>query len=104
MSFSFSNNIVFFDKGVLLGSTWKNDNFVLDWNVYWDTRLAAKPEEMKFAGGTLEQWRARGHDQHSLIADPLFVAPQQEDYRLKPESPAFKVGFRPIDLSGVGPR
>jgi parallel beta-helix repeat protein len=104
VSFSFSNNVVHFDKGVLLGSTWKNDKFILDRNVYWDTRLEDNPDDMKFAGGTLEQWRTRGHDKNSLIADPLFVAPQQDDFRLKPASPAFKLGFREIDLSGVGPR
>jgi len=103
-SFSFSNNIVYFDKGVLLGSTWKNDKFIMDWNVYWDTRLADRPDEMKFAGGTLEQWRARGHDEHSLIADPQFVAPEKDDFQLQPNSPAFKLGFRPIDLRKVGPR
>ncbi len=104
VSFSFSNNIVYFDKGVLLGSTWKNDRFAMDGNVYWDTRLAGKTDEMKFAGGTLEKWRARGHDQNSQIADPLFVAPQSDDYTLKDNSPALKLGFRPIDLRGVGPR
>jgi parallel beta-helix repeat protein len=104
VSFSFSNNIVLFDKGVLLGSTWKNDQFVMDQNIYWDARPDAKPEEMKFAGATLEQWRARGHDQHSLIADPLFMSPTQDDFRLKPESLALKVGFLPFDLSRVGPR
>jgi len=104
VSFSFSNNIVLFDKGVLLGSTWKNDNFVLDSNVYWDTRLAAKPDEMKFAGATLEQWRARGYDKSSIIADPLFVSPEQDNFRLKADSPALKRGFRPIDMSRVGPR
>jgi len=104
VSFSFSNNIVLFDKGVLLGSTWKNDRFVLDGNIYWDLRPGAKVDEMKFASRTLEQWRDRGHDKHSLIADPLFVSVQQDDYRLKANSPALKVGFRPIDLRGVGPR
>ena len=104
VSFSFSNNIVLFDQGVLLGSTWKNDNFVLDGNVYWDSRPGAKPDGMKFAGATLEQWRARGHDQGSLIADPLFVAPQKNDFRLQGSSPALKMGFHPIDLSRVGPR
>ena len=104
VSFSFSNNIVYFDKGVLLGSTWKNDHFALDSNVYWDTRLAGTPDEMKFADVTLEKWRSRGHDLHSLIADPLFVAPMKDDFRLKSGSPAFKLGFRPIDLSGIGPR
>jgi len=104
LSFSFSNNIVLFDKGVVLGSTWKNDKFIMDRNVYWDTRLVDKPDEMKFAGGSLEQWRARGHDKNSVIADPLFAAPQQDDYRLKVDSPALKLGFHPIDVSRVGPR
>jgi parallel beta-helix repeat protein len=104
VSFSFSNNIVLFDQGVLLGSSWKNDKFILDRNVYWDTRLADKPDELKFAGGTLEQWRARGHDQNSIIADPLFVSLQEDDYRLKPSSPALQNGFQSIDVSRAGPR
>jgi hypothetical protein len=103
-SFIFTNNIVYFDSGNLLGSSWKNDRFVLDRNLYFDTRVGAKPEDMKFAGATLEQWRARGHDVNSIIADPLFVAPDKHDFRLRPDSPARKLGFRPIDLSAVGVR
>ncbi len=103
-SFSFSNNIVLFDKGVLLGSTWKNDNFILDRNVYWDTRQVAKPEDMKFSNSSLEQWRARGHDLNSIIADPQFVAPSQDDFRLKAGSPALKMSFQPIDMTRIGPR
>lgn len=104
VSFSFSNNIVLFDNGVLLGGTWQNDNFVMDANVYWDARPSAQPDEIKFAGALLDQWRARRHDEHSLLADPLFMSPQQNDFRLKPESPALKIGFRSIDVSRVGPR
>lgn len=104
LSFSFTNNIVYFDQGVLLGSTWKNDQFILDYNVYWDTRLAKHPAGMKFAGTTWDRWRARGHDQHSLIADPLFVAPAQDDFRLQPGSLAFRLGFQPLRMQTVGPR
>ncbi len=104
VSFIFTNNIVLFDQGVLLGSAWKNDRFVLDANVYWDTRSAARFEPMKFAGATLDQWRGRGHDARSVIADPQFAAPERDDYKLKPGSPAVQFGFRPFDLSGVGPR
>jgi hypothetical protein len=104
VSFIFTNNIVLFNQGVLLGSAWKNDRFVLDRNVYWDTRPDAKREAMKFAGAPLDQWRGRGHDLQSVIADPLFIAPERDDFRLRPESPALATGFRPIDLSGVGPR
>jgi parallel beta-helix repeat protein len=104
VSFSFSNNIVLFDQGVLLGSNWKNEKFIMDRNVYWDARLTNNPGNMKFAGTTLEQWRARGHDRNSVISDPLFVSPAGDDFRLKPNSPAFKIGFQPIDLRHVGPR
>ena len=34
----------------------------------------------------------------------LFVDPQQDDYRLKPDSPAVKLGFQPIDIGKIGIR
>ncbi|NUQ62373.1 MAG: right-handed parallel beta-helix repeat-containing protein [Pirellulales bacterium] len=48
------------------------------------------------------EWLAMGQDQGSLLADPQFVDAANRDYRLKPDSPAAKIGFQPIDLSGVG--
>ncbi|MCY3018615.1 MAG: right-handed parallel beta-helix repeat-containing protein [Planctomycetota bacterium] len=50
-----------------------------------------------------ESWKTYGFDKHSLIADPLFVAPEKDDYRLKPDSPAFKLGFKAIDVDKIGP-
>ena len=52
----------------------------------------------------LAEWRKMGFDTHSVIADPLFVNPANDDYRLKPESPALKLGFVPIDVSKIGIR
>jgi hypothetical protein len=49
-------------------------------------------------------WRARGLDEHTITADPLFVDLEHDDYALRPDSPAFKVGFVPLDLSKVGLR
>ena len=51
----------------------------------------------------LESRRQAGFEAHSLVADPLFVDPQHDDYRLKPESPAFKLGFQAINLAKIGP-
>jgi len=50
-----------------------------------------------------ESWRATGQDQHSRVADPMFVDPEKDDYRLKPESPAFKLGFEAIPVEKIGP-
>jgi hypothetical protein len=64
-------------------------------------------EPVTFLSGkkyTFEQWKARGMDQHSVIADPLFVDPADGDFSLKPDSPALKLGFKPIDISAAGPR
>ena len=52
----------------------------------------------------LDEWQKLGFDTHSLIADPLFVDAEHDDYQLKPESPAFKLGFQPIDLTRIGLR
>ena len=43
-----------------------------------------------------------GVDSHSLAVDPLFVDPANGDFRLKPDSPALKMGFVPFDISKVG--
>jgi len=54
----------------------------------------------------LDEWQSlqdRGFDRHSLVADPVFVAPQEDDWRLKTESPAFKLGFKAIPVEKIGP-
>jgi hypothetical protein len=104
VSFTFTNNIVFFDHGQLLGSNWKDDRFISEGNLYWDTRLAGQSNGLRFAGASLEEWRRRGHDRLSIVADPLFFDDQRDDFRLRPDSPARALGFRPIDLRAVGPR
>ena len=43
-----------------------------------------------------------GNDKYSIEADPMFVDYENNDFRLKPESPAYKIGFRDIDFSDVG--
>jgi len=48
------------------------------------------------------KWRAAGQDAHSVIADPLFVDAPNGDFRLRPGSPALKLGFKQIDTSRIG--
>lgn len=49
-------------------------------------------------------WQNAGWDKHSLVADPLFVDWEKDDFRLKPESPAFKLGFKKIPVEEIGVR
>ena len=70
-----------------------------DHNLYWH---AGEEPVVSFLGKSLEEWQRMGYDQHSLVADPLFVDAANDDFRLKPDSPALKLGFKPIDVSMIG--
>lgn len=98
ISFYFERNIVYFNQGSLLGSTWKNGNFYLNGNCYFDTRGG----EMKFKDHSFDEWRGMGKDVQSIVADPLFENPAEFDFRLKPGSPAIALGFMPIDITKSG--
>lgn len=103
ISFFFERNIVYWDNATpLLGSNWNDDNFHMDYNLYWN----AGGHEVRFPGGlTLEEWQQkRGKDRHSLVADPLFVNPKSYDFRLREGSPALALGFEPFDYTKAGRR
>ncbi len=50
-----------------------------------------------------ESWKALGFDRNSMVADPMFAAPEKDDYRLKPQSPAYRLGFKQIPFDKIGP-
>jgi len=86
-------------------SHWKQGqpSLASDYNLFFAG--ASSPTIQSVAGpavDSLAKWRELGQDAHSLIADPRFVAPEKDDYRLKPDSPAFKLGFRPIPVERIG--
>ncbi|MFA6546322.1 MAG: LamG-like jellyroll fold domain-containing protein [Limisphaerales bacterium] len=92
-------NIVYAETPKMLGGIWKSGNWKLERNLYWSTSGAPV-----FAGLNFAAWQAKGNDTGSIIADPLFVNPGQGDFRLRPNSPALTLGFRPIDLGKTGLR
>ncbi len=116
----FENNIVYWTEGTLLDNNWRNKpytfhfhpknaqgtrevsrTFSMDWNVYYNPNLPV--EKVMYNGLTLTKWREAGNDTHSAYVDPLFVDPANRDFRLKPDSPALRMGFDPIDMDTIGP-
>ena len=97
-SFTFENNVVYWENGKLLDGRWGELRASFDGNVYWQ----ANKQEPRFDRLTWKQWREKGMDTNGLVADPLFVDAARKDFRLRDDSPARKL-VSPIDLSRVGP-
>jgi hypothetical protein len=99
LSLSFTNNIVYFRNGVLMGfDGWTKAHIAIDSNCYWDERTKT-PD---FHGKAFAGWQALGRDRHSVIADPLFVNPDAFDFRFRRLSVAKKIRFKPFDCSRAG--
>lgn len=100
LSFTFRRNIIYWTQGDLLNGNWQDmTHFRMDDNLYWNSGGS-----VAYQGKTVAAWQQLGQDVHSLIADPRFVDPAHADFALKPDSPAFRLGFAPIDLRGVPER
>ena len=86
-------------------TNWSNDRVTAsDYNVFYKPhgKVSIKGGP---ADGSLDKWRQildQRFDQHSIVADPMFVDVEARDFRLRPDSPALKRGFKPIDTSSIG--
>ena len=96
-SFIFSRNIVLWKESELLGRPATDGKVVFHHNLYWK---GGKP--VTFNGLSFAEWRKLGKGEGSIIADPLFVDPEHGDFRLKPGSPAAKIGFKAFDYTKAG--
>jgi len=126
ISLFFEGNIVYWEEGALikgmrdgseyefyggiggLGGSGKmltyRNNFIIDYNLYYNPNFKNMDDITMGEGMTWQKWNERGHDTNSIYADPMFYDIKNHDFRLKSESPAFKLGFRQIDMSNVGIR
>ncbi len=75
-----------------------NDKWIddMDYNVYYGTSAFSD------SARSLKEWQRQGRDKHSLMTDPMFVDPENGDYRVKPGSPALKLGFKNFDMNNFG--
>lgn len=106
----FINNIVYLDQGRLfMYEQWPHYEKYISKNIYWRTDR----QPFVFAGQEWNEWRQQRMTPSSYfrgtpmdaglrIADPKFVDAAKRDFRLKPDSPALALGFKPIDLDEIG--
>ena len=119
------NNIVYWTEGALHSGNWRDADkpfavhlrgnnpkaneagstvtFKADRNVYFNPGLSV--DKVAFGQGkSFAEWRKSGKDVHSVYADPLFEDAAGRDFRLRPDSPAFRLGFVDFDQSDIGPK
>jgi hypothetical protein len=85
---------------------WNAKQAVFDANLIWHEGRPIEVElDPKRIYRSFADWQAAGHDQQSVVADPLFVDAARDDYRLQPDSPAFRIGFKDInaEFAKIGP-
>ncbi len=77
-------------------------------NVYWPGyNKKGKVNDVLMHNGRKEgmssqSWVAAGQDVDSIVADPLFVDPSKDDYRLRSGSPALQLGFVELPFDRMG--
>lgn len=99
LSFTFDHNIISFRKGVMYGIKWDTVNSITDRNCYW----YEGDGELMFNSLTFPQWQKEtGRDCHSVVADPRFRDPSNDDYTVTNKSMMRKIGFRPFDQTKAG--
>ena len=101
LSFSFTGNIVFWEKGPLWGGgAGMKGRIETDRNLFWRSDGGA----IDCFGMKFTDWQKAGRDRHSLIADPGFTDPAEGDFRFKDPAIPAKIGFKPFDASQAGVR
>jgi len=118
LAFTIERNIFVTDgPPVFLSSStdkFKKQNFISDLNLFWSVKgniaAAGGWEYLSLEDGMLpentidmDEWKRMGYDNHSICADPKFADIMNFIFVLEPDSPAFSLGFKQIDISDVGP-
>ncbi len=83
-----------------LGSMFSDYNIIYNIDgkepLYCVSKLSKNKTDFK------EGMEVSGYDKHSIFEDPLFKDARNFDFTLDENSPALKLGFKPIDVSKIG--
>jgi hypothetical protein len=115
----FENNIIYWKEGILFDGDWENkpykfyfhpknetgirevkETFDSDFNIFFNPLKSL--DDIEFNEKKWEEWQTMGKDIHSVYIDPLFEDVANYNFRLKKDSPAFKLGFKVINTKLAG--
>ncbi len=98
LSDTFESNIIYWKEGIALGYRADEAQAIYKKNLWFNAG-----GEATFAGKTHDEWsKESGKDIDGMVADPLFIDPDSNNFNLQPGSPAEKLGFVPFDYSKAG--
>jgi hypothetical protein len=108
----FVNNLLYENRSFRNGFLWVTCESSLesDYNLYHTTNARLNLGSVRdgspnpaSVGADLREWRqVTGQDRHSVEADPLFVSPDDRDFRLRPASPAIGAGRNGENIGALG--
>lgn len=97
----FEQNIVYWRDGQWRAQDLVPGSFTFRRNLLWNARTGSVDLGL---GATAEDWQRQGQHLETVTADPLFADPEAGNFALREDSPALKLGFKPVDPSLAGPR
>ncbi|MCG1037104.1 right-handed parallel beta-helix repeat-containing protein [Polaribacter sargassicola] len=97
-SFTFTNNIVLFNKGMVAKGAWDKIIADVDYNIYWNE----KGDEYNFNKHNFKDWKKLGLDKHSFLINPEFKNPLKGNFKFKNQSSYKKINFKPFDYTKAG--
>lgn len=109
LSIIFENNIIYTDGSPIYGLS---ETHIKDGRVASENNIvySASEADPVFNNGwgegklKLADMQSHGMEKGTVITDPLFTDAAGYNFALNCDSPALKLGFKPIDMSDVGPK
>ena len=96
--FNIHKNIFLVTTGILMVGPWNDEDadMTINNNLYWH---ATKGKDgIKFRYLDFDQWKERGFDTNSIIADPMFKDHENRDFSFIDDTNIKKIGFEVFSL------